>query len=167
MNFLYLRPSNNPILIKLLINYQNVNFLFDTGSGLSFINQEIAHKINLKYDKTNGPYIKLIDGKTKQLRFHVSLNITYSKLNFKQEFFILKNLSHHGILGLDFFYKVKDILSEEYNDLRLIQIIEDHSKFEIIQSKYQNIIKANTSKLCEIFPLKSTENLVLKVCDRI
>ena len=162
---LYAQPSNKPIFIKLKINKRNINFLFDTGSGLSFIKYDVIKSTPIKISNTNGPIIRLIDGRTQQLLKHCFIQINYYQEQFEQEFFVIQNLSYQGILGLNFFHKIKHSLNYD-NDLRRIEIIEDKTKTNIYLK--ENVkLQANSETLCDIILIDSVVPIVFKQSKRI
>ena len=157
---LYAQPSIQPIFIKLKINRRNINFLFDTGSGLSFIKYDIINSSPIKTTDTNGPIIRLIDGRTQQLLKHCFIDIEYNHLRFEQEFFVIRNLNYQGILGLNFYHKIKDSLTYD-NDLKRIEIIEDKTKTNIYLK--ENVkLSANSKTLCDIVLTDSVVPIVFK-----
>ena len=162
---MFAQPSNQPIFIKLKINKRNINFLFDTGSGLSFIKYDIIKSFPFEILNTNGPIIRLIDGRTQQLLKHCFIQIIYNQQKFEQEFFVIQNLSYQGILGLNFYHKIKNSLTYD-NDLKLIEIIEDKTKTNVYL-KENTKLKENSKTLCDIVILESVVPILFKQSSRI
>lgn len=101
-------------------NNQKINFLLDTGSNISYINQSIVPNLKHKILKKSGSTIG-IEGKIKET-LCCQLEFNYKDIVFIDEFSILdldasfniikeeSGVQIHGILGSKFFEKYKYVL---------------------------------------------------------
>ena len=76
-------------------------------------------------------------------------------------------MSYDGILGLDFFKKVKPILNIVDNDLRLINIMNEESDKIKVCVKNHTKVKSKSTILIEIKPLITNSEFFVKPCARI
>ncbi|KAG0419639.1 hypothetical protein EQH57_0448 [Dictyocoela roeselum] len=100
-------PKREPKLIEIpvRINNKTYKFLLDTGSALSYIDEDLVKDNNIAtYDTPKSSAI-LIDGsiidssKEAELTFHIEAD---KSILYKTKVRVLKNMSLNGILGMNF-----------------------------------------------------------------
>lgn len=107
-------------IITLTNNGKNINFLLDTGSDSSYINQSILNNYTYTETEYMSPMIG-VEGNKKDCNI-IKMNVTYEDKSYQNEFLVMdmdrafdvikkeNGVNLHGILGSKFFRKYQYVL---------------------------------------------------------
>ena len=101
--------------INVALGLCHTRALVDTGSSLSFVSQNLFDKISgtkaCTQTRRSTMTILLADGKPITAEFSAVFNVSIKGKNFKQRFYVLKELNHQMILGVNFLKTYKGRVS--------------------------------------------------------
>ena len=84
------------------INGQQVNALYDTGTGCSLNNYSMFEILGTDLDKGYQPVVKLSTGADMGALGQVTYTFKINNIPFMQSFIVCRNMTRHMILGTDF-----------------------------------------------------------------
>ena len=84
------------------IHNQQVNALYDTGTGCSLINYSMLEKLGINLNKGYQPMVKSSTGENMGVLGQVTFTFKINDTPFTQSFIVCRHMTRHIILGTDF-----------------------------------------------------------------
>ena len=106
---IYITEPIDEGILEVSIGAINADALIDTGSTLSFINESLCNRIIEKQDNLNvrpaNTRVTIADGTTIVAKSVIKLTFKVGNYNFTHSLYVLRNLNHQIILGINFLRK--------------------------------------------------------------